>query len=76
MYLFRNYLLKNKEARFVFKDKEYNIRFVGCSIFPQGYPAIIGRLKDMNGVNMVADIGNGTMNIMYVNNKKPVESKC
>ncbi len=25
---------------------------------------------------MLADIGNGTMNIMYINNKKPVESKC
>jgi plasmid segregation protein ParM len=30
----------------------------------------------MGGVNMLADIGNGTMNIMYINNKKPVESKC
>ena len=30
----------------------------------------------MTGVNMLADIGNGTMNIMYINNKKPVESKC
>ena len=25
---------------------------------------------------MLADIGNGTMNIMYINNRKPVESKC
>ena len=25
---------------------------------------------------MLADIGNGTMNVMYINNKKPVESKC
>jgi len=30
----------------------------------------------MAGVNMLADIGNGTMNIMYINSKKPVESKC
>ena len=26
--------------------------------------------------NMLADIGNGTMNIMYINNSRPVEKKC
>ena len=25
---------------------------------------------------MLADIGNGTVNIMYINNRKPVENKC
>jgi plasmid segregation protein ParM len=60
----------------VFRDKEYNIRFVGCSIFPQGYSAIIGELRRMSDVNMVADIGNGTMNVMYIIDKKPFENKC
>jgi plasmid segregation protein ParM len=73
---FRSYLMRNKSVQFIFNNVEYCINLVGCSIFPQGYPAIIGRLDEMNGVNMLADIGNGTMNIMYVNNKKPVESKC
>jgi len=63
-------------VQFVFNGKEYHINFVGCSIFPQGYPAIIGNLNEMPGVNMLADIGNGTMNIMYINNRKAVESKC
>jgi len=73
---FRGYLLKNKLAQFVFNGKDFRLNFVGCSIFPQGYPAVITRLDEMAGVNMLADIGNGTMNIMYINNKKPVESKC
>jgi plasmid segregation protein ParM len=73
---FREYLLQNESAGFIFKDKTYKIRIVGCSIFPQCYPAILGNLGNMNGVNMLADIGNGTMNIMYIHNKKPVESKC
>ncbi len=30
----------------------------------------------MNGVNILADIGNGTINIMYINGRRPVESKC
>ena len=73
---FRSYLTRNPEVRFTFRDKEYHIRITGCSVFPQGYTAVVDRLSEMTGVNMISDIGNGTMNIMYINNKKPVESKC
>ena len=59
---FRTYLLRNEYVSFHFNGKEYKLHFVGCSLFPQGYPA--------------ADIGNGTMNILYINNKKAVESRC
>ena len=41
---FRSYLLRNKEVNFRFNSKKYHIRFVGCSLFPQGYPAIVSRL--------------------------------
>jgi putative DNA primase/helicase len=40
------------------------------------YPAIIDRLGEMSGFNMLADIGNGTLNILYLNGGKAVESKC
>ena len=72
---FRKYLTKNSKVRFTFRDKQYNLKILGCKVFPQGYTAVIDRLSEMTGVNMLADIGNGTMNIMYINNKKPVESK-
>ena len=73
---FRAYLMRNKSVEFLYNGTPYKINFVGCSIFPQGYPAIIDRLGEMSGVNMLADIGNGTMNIMYITNRKAVESKC
>lgn len=73
---FREYLMKNPDVTFRYKKKFYKIHIAGCSIYPQGYAAVIGRLGEMNGVNMLADIGNGTINIMYINNRKPVESKC
>ncbi len=73
---FRKYLTKNSKVKFTFRDKQYNIKIVGASVYPQGYTAVIDRLSEMTGVNMLADIGNGTMNVMYINNKKPVESKC
>ena len=73
---FREYLMKNPDVAFRYKKNLYKVHIAGCSIYPQGYAAIISKLGEMNGVNMLADIGNGTVNIMYINNRKPVESKC
>ena len=41
-----------------------------------GFSAVADRLREFKGVNMLCDIGNGTMNIMYINNGKPVASRC
>lgn len=73
---FRSYLLQNPEVHYCFNSKEYHLRFVGCSLYPQGYPAIVNQLGDFKGTNLLADIGNGTMNILYINNKKAQESRC
>jgi len=74
--VFRAYLLRNERVTFRFNGKEYRVRFVGCSLFPQGYPAIINRLSEFKGTSILADIGNGTMNVLYMQGRKPVESKC
>ena len=73
---FRGYILRNESAVYRFNGKDYRVRFVGCSLYPQGYPAIINRLGEFSGSNLLADIGNGTMNLLYISNRKPVESKC
>ena len=73
---FRAYLMKNPTVNFNFNGKDFHITFSGCSIYPQGYPAIVEKISDFKGTNLVADIGNGTMNIMYITNKSPIESKC
>ena len=69
-------MLQNPEVRYLFNGKEYHLHFVGCSLYPQGYPAIVNQLGDFKGTNLLADIGNGTMNILYINNKKAQESRC
>ena len=71
---FREYLLQNSEVEFVFNKKRFKVRVVGCSIFPQGYAAVLDKIGEMRGINMLADIGNGTMNVMYIKNKKPSET--
>lgn len=73
---FRSYLMRNEYADFVFNGKKYSVHFTGCSLYPQGYPAVVNYLEDFKGNNLLADIGNGTMNLLYINNRKPVESKC
>ena len=72
---FKEYLMKNKVVDFRYNDRNFHIEFVACSVYPQGYPAIVERIKEFKGTNILADIGNGTMNILYIQNKKPIESK-
>ncbi len=73
---FKEYLLQNESADFTFKDVNYHVEFVSADIFPQGFSAVADRLRDFKGVNMLADIGNGTMNVMYINECKPTQAKC
>lgn len=73
---FRRYMLQNQSVCFTYNCTEYKINITGCSVFPQGYTAVIEHLPEMTGVNMISDIGNGTLNIMYIENKKPIENKC
>jgi integrase len=39
-------------------------------IFSQGVAAIAHRIKKFTGINMLVDIGNGTMNVFNINDKK------
>lgn len=73
---FKAYLLQNKTADFTYKDKTYHIELVGADIFPQGFSAVCHRMRELSGTNMLVDIGNGTMNIMYINECRPVQNKC
>lgn len=69
---FKAYLLKNREVSYSFRGKEYHVEIVGAEIFPQGFAAVCDKLASMKGTNMIADIGNGTMNVMFVIDRKPV----
>ena len=73
---FKQYLLKHETVNFTFRGKDYHIRIVGADIYSQGFAAIVNHLSDFSGVNMLCDIGNGTMNLMFVNDKKPDPRRC
>ena len=73
---FRAYLLRNEIADFSFRGREYHVSFVGAEVFPQGFSAVAGQLRSFHGANMLCDIGNGTMNILSIDNGRPNPSKC
>lgn len=68
---FKKYLLQHNEVSFTFRNTEYHIRIAGTEIYPQGFAAVAERLGDFKGLNMLCDIGNGTMNLLRIVNKKP-----
>ena len=68
---FAVYLSRNKEVSFTYRKVDYRIRIVGVKVYPQGYAAVAQMKGQMKGVCMVADIGNGTMNVLYLINGKP-----
>ena len=69
---FRDYLMQNKAVDFSYRNVSYHVEIVGVDVFPQGFAAVAGQIRDFQGVNMLCDIGNGTMNIMFINDRKPV----
>ncbi len=73
---FKAYLLQNETADFTFRGVDYHVEFTGADIFPQGFSAVADRLRDFKGINMLCDIGNGTMNVMYINECRPISQKC
>jgi len=72
---FREYMLQNRHVDYKYAGKHYAVDIVDCTVMPQCYAAIAESLPDFKGMHMVADIGNGTMNVMILNNGKASESK-
>lgn len=73
---FRAYLLHSDSVDFTFRGADYHVEFAGADVFPQGFAAVAANLRDFTGTNMLCDIGNGTMNVMYINERRPVADKC
>ena len=48
----------------------------GAAIYPQGFAAIADRINEFRGVTMLCDIGNGTMNVLYIRSGKPIPNQC
>ena len=68
---FSDYLLRVPDVRFTFNKQNYHIRILGVNVFPQGFAAIQDRLSALKGMTVLCDIGNGTMNVLFLKDGKP-----
>ena len=82
---YRRYMMRNPDVHFTFNDVLYSIHLTDCLVFPQGYAALVplmdndkrfNEFRQFTGTVMMADIGNGTMNIMRLVNGKPNDQHC
>ena len=72
---FAAYLSQKEEVSFTYQKIDYHIRIASVRIYPQGYAAVAENAAGMKGLSMVADIGNGTMNTLYLVNGRPQSGK-
>ena len=68
---FSDYLLRVSDVRFALNRKNYHVRITGVNIFPQGFAAIQYTAAAMKGMTVLCDIGNGTMNVLFMKEGKP-----
>ncbi|GFH91006.1 hypothetical protein IMSAGC002_02258 [Lachnospiraceae bacterium] len=69
---FKKYLMQEQELFFSFRKESYRVHLCGVEVFPQGFAAVCNA-GVMKGFNMIADIGNGTMNVMQIIDGRPLE---
>ena len=69
---FKKYLMQEQELFFSFRKESYRVHLCGVEVFPQGFAAVCNA-GSMKGFNMIADIGNGTMNVMQIVDGRPLE---
>ncbi len=67
--------MREPVIHFKYKGRIYEVEIAGCTVMPQCYAAVAENLRLFTGMNLLVDIGNGTMNLMYLNNGKAMESK-
>lgn len=73
---FRQYLLQKQAVTFRLNGHLFQLRITGCKVYPQGYAAVVQQLGAFEGEHLLADIGNGTMNLLYLQDSQPQESRC
>ena len=73
---FKAYLSQNPHVDFTFQDIDYHVDIREVFIYYQGVAAVARRLGQFKGANMLVDIGNGTMNVLNINEKRPIPESC
>ncbi len=69
----KNYMLRSQEVDIRYHDINYHFEILNVDVYPQGFAAVCGRYP-MSGMNMIVDIGNGTLSMMQIIDGVPKEN--
>ncbi len=72
---FRDYLLREGEIEFTYSGTGYKIIIEDVYVYPQCYAAIIDKIRMYGRDSLIVDIGSKTIDIIYISNYVPVESR-
>lgn len=73
---FIDYLSRKEDITFKLSEKEYHIKIVRVSVYPQCYSAVTEMIPMFQRKALVVDVGSWTVDIMPVINKKPDDARC
>lgn len=74
---FKNKLLSKKELSYKFEGKRYTVTLEGVKVYIQGVSAIVDKMKKYNsGKVIIVDIGGETMDIIPLQDGKPLFQEC
>lgn len=73
---FTQYLKANRNVRFKYNTELFDVEIVNVAVFPQCYAAVVDQIGTFRQKVIVVDVGSWTIDIMPIENKKPINEKC
>lgn len=73
---FQEYMLRNRRLNFRYEDKSYSIFLTSVDVFPQGYAAVVDKLRTFSVSTVVIDVGSWTIDVLPIVENVPDLSRC
>lgn len=73
---FVSYLSRERELKFKFEERQYDVTVEKVCVYPQCYAAVADRLRSLPDKVFIVDIGSWTIDIMPLYRQIPDESEC
>ena len=73
---FVEYLKVNRNVSFKYQQEQYDVEIVNVAVFPQCYAAVVDLIPTFKQKIVIVDVGSWTVDIMPLENRKPINEKC
>ena len=66
----------NRNVSFKYQQEQYDVEIVNVAVFPQCYAAVVDLIPTFKQKIVIVDVGSWTVDIMPLENRKPINEKC